>query len=153
MQVNLALSRQRYQKDTEQHAQHFIQLHMDGCAKTSSVCQPSHTSVSCFLLDPVDHWPAEQVVHSALDGDVKRHIKPTLVSVTKVELTRDLGVAKISVAITGRQTGQEQAMNTLLGLRGCVVMLYSLSYSSYLLPCTLSCRPHSACPRFSQSQN
>ena len=64
--------------------------------------------------------PALQVVQTALDGDIKRVIKPTLVSVTKVELTRDLGVAKISVAITGRVSGQEQAMNTLLGLRGCV---------------------------------
>ena len=62
-----------------------------------------------------------QVVQTALDGDIKRVIKPTLVSVTKVELTRDLGVAKISVAITGRESGQEQAMNTLLGLRGCVL--------------------------------
>ena len=50
-------------------------------------------------------------------------MKPTLVSVTKVELTRDLGVAKILVAISGRPQGQDSAMDTLLRLRGCVCSL------------------------------
>ena len=59
-----------------------------------------------------------QVVQSALGGEIKRHVKATLVSITKVELTRDLGVAKISVAISGRPQGQDSAMDTLLRLRG-----------------------------------
>ena len=58
-----------------------------------------------------------QTVQSALDREIKRVIKPTLVSVTNVELTRDLGVAKISVAISGRPQGQADAMDTLLRLR------------------------------------
>ena len=80
-----------------------------------------------------------QVVQTALDGDIKRVIKPTLVSVTKVELTRDLGVAKISVAITGRVSGQEQAMNTLLGLRGCA-FLFNNVLQQQSVPATLLVR-------------
>lgn len=78
----------------------------------------AHLHSTCCTADP--HCVYVQTLQAAVSPTRTTSLDATLASVTDVQVSGDLQVAKVYVSISGTERGQEIAMEGLSRLRGWV---------------------------------